>query len=61
MTTKPTNEEARVAINIFTSIDVLGLLADPDYPEAGTIEDAIKNYYNQITSIDAGLRAYAMT
>lgn len=61
MTTKPTSDQAKVAVNIFASIDVLGLLSDPDYPETGTVEDAIKNFYNSISSINAGLRAYAMT
>jgi hypothetical protein len=58
---KPDSKEAKVAVNIFASIDVLGLLEDPDYPGATTIESAIKDYYNNITSIDADLRRYAMT
>ncbi len=60
-TIQPTPQEARDAVNIFASIDVLGLLGDTDYPGASTIEQAIKEFYNGITSIDAGLRAYAMT
>jgi len=47
----PSAKEAKDAVNVFASIDVLGLLEDKDYPGLGkgkTIEDAIKEYYQDI-------------
>lgn len=60
--TKPNTTEAREAVNVFASIDVLGLLDDPDYPGASTIEQAIKDHYNSILSgSHADLMRFAMT
>ena len=48
MPTLPTSEEAREAVNVFTSIDVLGMLADTELPSLGgqSVEQGIKDYYN---------------
>ena len=59
--TTPTSTEAREAVNIFASIDVLGLLNDKDYPGLGgsSIEDAIKKHFEQYIPQDE--RAYLMS
>ena len=48
--TTPTTTEAKEAVNIFASIDVLGLLADTDYPglNGSSIQDAIKSHYRNL-------------
>ena len=47
MPTKPTTLEAKDAVNVFASIDVLGMLADTELPSLGgkSVEDGIKDYY----------------
>ena len=57
MTIKPTSDQAREAVNVFTSIDVLGLLDhrgyDPYQPDL-TIEELIQKYYLELpTTTDA--------
>ncbi|NEP23809.1 AidA/PixA family protein [Moorena sp. SIO3I6] len=45
MTTNPTSEEARLAVNVFVSIDILGLLDHKESRSADSIEEQIKSYY----------------
>ena len=49
----PTTEQAREAVNVFASIDVLGLLSAQGYPNVvGSIEDAIKKHYYDLLEFD---------
>ncbi len=66
MSIEPTSEEAKNAVNIFASVDVLGLLSDEGYYKGQTndkgkpktIEDGIKESYAALNKSDTTYQDY---
>ena len=54
---KPTSDQARDAVNIFASLDVLGILSDKNYPGQTnkTIETVIKEYFVNNATVKANI------